>query len=101
MSDSLLTHYRNLERTSEQMLRAAQQDDWAEVRRLEALCTEQVTQLKSHQRSGAPLTPPAKAQKHRLMLAILRHDAQIRSLAEPGLGGLELLFFRQGPGMLH
>lgn len=100
MSDALLTQYQTLERTSAQMLQAARQDDWTEVRRLEAVCSTQIAELKQ-QGKGVRLTPPAQAQKHRLMLAILRHDAQIRSLAEPGLGGLELLFFRQGPGQLH
>lgn len=100
MSDTLLAQYHTIERTSQQMLQAAQQDDWAEVRRLELVCNEQVAQLKQ-QAHGVRLSPPAKAQKQRLMLAILRHDAQIRSLAEPGLGGLELLFFRHGPAQLH
>lgn len=100
MTDTLLAQYQTIESTSREMLQAAREDNWAKVRKLEALCEQQVTHLKQ-QSTGISLSPSAVAQKRRIMLAILRHDAQIRSLAEPGMGGLELLFFKHGPGQLH
>lgn len=87
MSNTLLTHYQSIERTSEQMLQAARRQDWSEVGRLESVCSELIEQAREHGKH-VKLSPTAQAQKQRIMLAILRHDAQVRSLADPWMADL-------------
>lgn len=82
MTPSLLDFYKALESTSELMLAAAEVDDWDEVVRLEGACSVLIEQLRDRSQ-GVELSAAERAEKHRIMLAILRHDAQIRSLAEP------------------
>ena len=90
MTTSLLAQYQTIERTSERMLQAARQGNWQEVTRLEGVCGEQVQRARDLARS-ATLSPTEKASKQRLMLAILRHEAQIRSLSEPWMADLSHL----------
>ncbi|HEX5806770.1 MAG TPA: flagellar protein FliT [Macromonas sp.] len=100
MSDTLLTHYQSIEHTSEQMLQAARRQDWAEVGRLEAVCTEQIAHVQEHSKR-VKLSPTAQAKKQRIMLAILRHDAQVRSLAEPWMADLSRLLDPRHTGLWH
>jgi len=90
MTTSLLAQYQTIERTSERMLQAARQGNWQEVTRLESVCGEQVQRARDLA-SAATLSPTEKASKQRLMLAILRHEAQIRSLSEPWMADLSHL----------
>ncbi|TSE28723.1 Flagellar protein FliT [Tepidimonas thermarum] len=81
---SVLDFYQALEDASARMLEAAQADDWDRVVELEGVCAVLIERLRE-QAEAAPLSPVERAEKHRIMLAILRHDAQIRALAEPWL----------------
>ncbi len=54
------------------------------------------------ERSGAiDLTAEERAEKHRIMMTILRHDAQIRELAEPWIDDLGQMMQVQRPVQLH
>jgi len=93
----VLDLYRALEDVSERMLQAAEADDWDRVVEMEEACAVLIEQLRAQ--GDAVLTAQQRAEKHRIMLAILRHDASIRALAEPwldvwgdvGLGGRSVL----------
>lgn len=80
----VLDFYKALEDASARMLEAAQVDDWDRVIELEGACAVLIERLRERA-DGVQLSPPERAEKHRIMLAILRHDAQIRALAEPWL----------------
>ncbi len=97
---TLLDYYQAIENTSSQMLQAAEADDWDEVVRLEGACAVLIEQLR--ERSGAmDLTAEERAEKHRIMMTILRHDAQIRELAEPWIDDLGQMMQVQRPAQLH
>jgi len=81
---SVMDVYQALEDASARMLQAAQADDWDRVVELEGACAVLIERLRE-QAERAELTPAEKEKKHRIMLAILRHDAQIRALVEPWL----------------
>lgn len=63
------------------MLTAARMSDWEQVMRLEGACAVLIEQLRAHAQQ-AELSPGERAVKGRLMLSILRHDAQIRDLVD-------------------
>lgn len=100
MNPTLLERYQAIESTSERMVQAAMKGDWTEVTRLEASSRQQIDLLKD---AAQNVTFSAKeaATRQRVLLSILRHDALIRNLAEPGVGGVDLLFHRHGPAQLH
>lgn len=79
---TLLDYYRAIEDTSTKMLSAAQVENWDEVVRLEGACAVLIEQLRERSKS-LELTVQERTEKNRIMMAILRHDAQIRQLAEP------------------
>lgn len=87
MSLTLLDYYKAIENASSQMLLAAQSADWDEVVRLESTCAVLIEQLRERS-SDVALSLEERAEKHRIMMAILRHDAEIRSLAEPWIDDL-------------
>lgn len=82
MSINLLDFYKAIQSTSERMLQAAQLEDWDEVVRLEGACAVLIEQLREHS-AGMDLSAEERAEKHRIMMTILRHDAQMRELVEP------------------
>lgn len=84
----VLEYYRALEQTSERMLQAAEADDWDRVVELEGACAVLIERLREIG-ERVQLSPAQRAEKHRIMLSILRHDAQIRALAEPWLDAWE------------
>lgn len=79
---SPLTPYHALERTSTDMAAAAHQGQWAEVARWQDVAREQVASLQAL----GPTMLSAHERRMRLdaLKAILRLDAQVRRLAEPG-----------------
>lgn len=100
MTPPLIDYYKAIESTSEKMLAAAMVDDWDEVVRLEGACAVLIEQLR--ERSGAlDLSAEDRAEKHRIMMTILRHDAQIRELAEPWIDDLGRMMHVQHPVQLH
>lgn len=77
-----LTHYQALEQTSARMAAAAQQGQWSEVDRLQSVAKVQVATLKAT--GMQPMTPTERQARLAALKAILRLDAQVRNLAEPG-----------------
>lgn len=97
---SLIDYYKAIEGASRQMLEAAQREEWDQVVRLEGACAVLIEQLRSESRKQA-LPNTARAEKQRIMLSILRHDAAIRQLAEPWLTDIDNLLNGQQPRQLH
>lgn len=87
---SLLDYYKAIESASEQMLNAAQSENWDQVVRLESTCAVLIAQLRGKARTNA-LSKDERGEKLRIMQRILRTDAEIRQLAEPWLSDIELL----------
>ena len=87
---SLLDYYKAIESASEQMLNAAQSENWDQVVRLESTCAVLIEQLRGKARTNK-LSGEERREKLRIMQRILRNDAQIRLLAEPWLSDIELL----------
>jgi flagellar protein FliT len=87
---SLLDYYKAIESASQQMLDAAQNENWDQVVRLESTCAVLIAQLRGKARHSM-LSTDERGEKLRIMQRILRTDAEIRLLAEPWLGDIELL----------
>ena len=96
----LLDFYKAIERTSEQMLEAAQREDWDRVVRLAGACAVLIAQLRFKSRD-TELAPVERKEKARLMQRILRTDAEIRHLAEPWLNDLAHLIDRSSAAPTH
>lgn len=97
MEHSLLDYYRAIENASQQMLEAAQTENWDQVMHLEGTCAVLIAQLRSKSRS-LKLAPDERKEKTQIMKRILRTDAEIRNLAEPWLSDLALMIETQGQG---
>lgn len=97
---TLLHYYKAIEGASRQMLEAAQAEDWDQVVRLEGACAVLIEQLRAESRSQ-DLTPDERAEKQRIMMSILRHDAEIRNLAEPSLADIDHMLGGRRPQFLH
>ncbi len=81
-----LSHYQALERTGLQMVKAASMGDWNEVSRLEGKALGEVNALRMHSNhhlTSFQLGNPNTARQD-ILKSLLRLDAQIRNLAEPG-----------------
>jgi flagellar protein FliT len=96
----LLDYYRAIETASRQMLKAAQDEDWDAVLKLEGTCAVLIEQLRS-QAQQQSLPREHRAEKQRIMLSILRHDAAIRQLAEPWIADLDQMFSGRKGQLLH
>ena len=97
---TLIDYYKAIEGASRQMLEAAQAENWDQVVRLEGACAVLIEQLRAESRKQ-DLPASARAEKQRIMLSILRHDAEIRHLAEPWLADIDSLLGGQQPRQLH
>ena len=67
------------------MVEAAQDGRWTEVERLQTVARTQIAELKAM--GAGRLTGSTRAERETRLAAlkaILRHDAQVRNLAEPG-----------------
>lgn len=100
MPQTLIDYYKAIEHTSKRMLEAAQEEDWDQVVRLEGACAVLIEQLRAESRLQN-LAPNERAEKQRIMLSILRHDAEIRNLAEPWLADIDHLLGGNRPQLLH
>jgi flagellar protein FliT len=87
---TLLDYYKAIESASQQMLVAAQMENWDQVVQLESTCAVLIEQLRGKARTNK-LTIEERREKLRIMQRILRTDAEIRLLAEPWLSDIELL----------
>lgn len=97
---TLIDYYKAIEGASRQMLEAAQMEDWDQVVRLEGACAVLIEQLRAKSRQQ-DLQPQEKAEKQRIMLRILRHDAEIRNLAEPWLVDIDHMLGGSQHKQLH
>ena len=95
---NLLDHYHAIEATSQKMLLSAQDGCWDQVVECEAICSLIISKLRV-QSEVEKLTPEARKVKTRIMMRILRNDAQIRCLAEPWLEDIDLLM--SGRSLVH
>ncbi|MGC4394875.1 flagellar protein FliT [Hydrogenophaga sp. T2] len=100
MTTPLIDYYKAIERTSEQMLAAAQSENWDQVVRLEGACAVLIAQLRFKSRE-TDLAPEERKEKARIMQRILRTDAEIRCLAEPWLNDLEHLLDKSSKAATH
>lgn len=100
MSLTLLDFYKAIEDTSSRMLAAAHVADWDEVVRLEGACAVLIEQLRERG-NGIDLSAEERAEKHRIMMTVLRHDAQIRNLAEPVIEELGMHLSDHASSQLH
>ncbi len=87
---TLLDYYEAIESASQQMLVAAQMENWDQVVQLEGTCAVLIEQLRSKARANK-LSSEERREKLRIMQRILRIDAEIRLLAEPRLNDIEML----------
>lgn len=88
MLPSLIDYYHAIEASSARMLEAARCSDWDGVLRLESACALLIAQLRLRAQQQA-LAPGQRREKSRIMLRILRNDAELRRLTEPALARLE------------
>jgi flagellar protein FliT len=84
----LVGHYEALKIASDRMLDAARAGRWDEVGRIELLTKSLLDQLRKHS-AGVMLSAEETESKTRVMLDIVRTDAEIRRLAQPWLARLE------------
>lgn len=98
--ETLIEYYKAIEGASRQMLEAAQMEDWDQVVRLEGACAVLIEQLRAKSRHK-DLEPQERAEKQRIMMSILRHDAEIRNLAEPWLTDIDHMLGGSRHTMLH
>lgn len=87
---TLLDYYKAIESASQQMLVAAQMENWDQVVQLESTCAVLIEQLRNKARTNK-LSSEERREKLRIMQRILRTDAEIRLLAEPWLSDIETL----------
>jgi flagellar protein FliT len=80
----LLEYYRAIEASSYRMLEAAKSADWDAMVRCEGACAVLIQQLRETARQET-LDASMCAEKSRIMLRILKNDAEVRSLLEPWL----------------
>ena len=83
----ILSVYDDVLHVSQQMLDAAQRQDWSSLTLLEAVCDGYIQQI--HDCSeDTPLTSAEVDRKIDLLTKILADDRQIRDLLEPWMGRL-------------
>ncbi len=88
MQSKLIEYYRAIESTSSSMLESAKLGAWEAVLQSESACAILISQLRNHSQTHA-LSMEDRSEKRRIMLQILRNDAQIRSMTEPWLEDLD------------
>ena len=88
MPRQLIDYYRAIETISSSMLESAKLGAWEAVIQSESACAILISQLRHHSQADA-LSIEDRHEKRRIMLQILRNDAQIRSMTDPWLEDLE------------
>ena len=97
MSDSVLDHYRALERAAGEMLEAARRDDWARVAEIERSLASRAPSAQA-QPEGETLSPAAERERLRIVHRIIVTDGEIRRLAQPWEQALDAVFPASAPG---
>ena len=100
MPNTLIECYRAIEAASQQMLQAAQDEDWAQVMRFEGACAVLIEQLRQRAQHE-DMTAAERRDKVRIMQQILRNDAQVRLLTEPWVGELDKLLSPRIANQMH
>jgi flagellar protein FliT len=98
MQTTLIGCYQAIEESSRKMLDAALQRDWDAVVEMESTCAVQIEHLRLRGRVES-LDAQSRSEKTKIMLRILKNDAQIRHLAEPWLAHCERQI--EGSRLLH
>ncbi len=83
----ILSVYDDVLHVSQQMLDAAQRQDWTSLTSLEAVCDGYIRQIQESSEDAA-LTSAEIDRKIDLLTKILADDRQIRDLLEPWMGRL-------------
>lgn len=86
----ILSVYDDVLHVSQQMLDAAQRQDWSSLTMLEAVCDRYIQQIQDSS-EYAPLTSVELDRKIELLTKILADDRQIRDLLEPWMGRLSTI----------
>lgn len=100
MPETLFDYYQAIERTSREMLHAAQEENWEQVVRYEGACAVLIEQLR-HRARSEEVSAEQRREKAQIMQRILRNDAEIRLLAEPWLNDLDLMLSPKAAQKLH
>ncbi|MGA2549961.1 MAG: flagellar protein FliT [Burkholderiaceae bacterium] len=87
--ERIIACYREMAKTSDEMLRFAQSGDWDAVIAGEKRCAILVAELKQLG-NLVPEDEELRAKKRELIRAVLANDAAIRDLAEPRIHALEM-----------
>lgn len=88
MPGQLIDYYRAIEASSSSMLESARLGAWEAVIQSEGACAILISQLRHHGQAQT-LSVDDRHEKRRIMLQILRNDAQIRTMTDPWLEDLE------------
>lgn len=91
MSDSVLDHYRALERAACEMLEAARRDDWARVAEIERSLAATPASQQAQPGAGT-LAPEQERERLRIVHRIIVADGEVRRLAQPWEQTLDAVF---------
>lgn len=95
MSDSVLDHYRALERAAGEMLEAARRDDWARVAEIERSLAATPASQQAQPGAGT-LSPAQERERLRIVHRIIVADGEVRRLAQPWEQTLDAVFPARG-----
>ncbi|WP_250532593.1 flagellar protein FliT [Caballeronia sp. AZ10_KS36] len=95
-TEEYFAHYEAIAALSAQMLRAAREGDWGDLKAMQGTYRDLVEQLKDADH-GSALDETARARKLDLVKKILADDAAIRDLTSPSLARLSALFAVNSP----
>jgi len=86
----IIDYYEEVYEASRLMLRAAQVSDWDGLIAGERQCASTIARLQSCGQDPSLLDEAERQRAHKIICAILAHDAEIRNLTEPWLRQLEV-----------
>jgi flagellar protein FliT len=83
--------YETMAGITDQMLAAANANDWERLAQLEHQCAACVRQLKANEALGQPLAAAERAKKVTAIRAMLASDRKIRDLTQPWMAKLSAM----------
>jgi flagellar protein FliT len=86
---NVISLYESVAETTNQMLHAAQKQDWDKLAELENCCADYAEQIKSYE--GTPMPQDAYLRKLSSVKVILENDKEIRNLMAPWMMKLNAL----------
>jgi flagellar protein FliT len=93
----VVDNYQRIAAISGNMLDAARAGRWDEVKQLERDCARVIVDLRLAM-IGVDLDPELQALRMQTLREVLNHDAEIRSIAEPGWERLAMMGASNPPG---